>query len=89
MKFQRKTGLHEATLVDDQTVLLDISTSRYYDLNPVAARIWHLLEEPRNLDEICRLLEAEFDVDDRQCRQQVQGFLEDMLDKGLCDAADA
>lgn len=87
MKYRRKRGLHEATLDGSDTVLLDVETSKYYDLNLVASRIWQLLEQPRSPDELCETLQDEFDVDPADCKAQVEAFLKQMCDKGLCESS--
>lgn len=87
MKYQRKSNLSEATLDGNDTVLLDVTTSKYYDLNPVAARIWQLIEQPKDLHELCETLQGEFTVDEQQCQQQIKAFLQQMQEKGLCETA--
>jgi len=45
-----------------EEVILDPSTGTYYGLDPVGARAWALIEEPRSAREVCDCLEAEYDV---------------------------
>lgn len=69
--------------MEDGMVMMDIEKGAYYDLDPVGARIWALLEMPRTLDELCQVLTEEFDVDLAACRADTAEFLETLNDKGL------
>jgi len=65
-------GLH------DQLVMLDIQKGKYFSLNPVATRIWQMLDKPLTLDEICKRLLEEYEVEPIQCRQDVEEYINEM-----------
>ena len=67
----------------DETVMMNLDQGKYFSLNNVATRIWDLLAEPVTVDELCSVLTAEFDVDSRQCRSEVENYLEEMIRFGL------
>jgi len=67
----------------DQLVMMDIQQGKYFALNPVATRIWELLETPLNLEALCEKLLDEFDVTPEQCRLDVQEHLAEMQKLGL------
>jgi len=69
--------------LDDELVMLDIKKGRYFALNPVATRIWDLLEQPLAQTELCTLLMEEYDVEEAGCNTDVQEYLEDMVRLGL------
>lgn len=69
----------------DELVMMDLEQGKYFSLNPVATRIWDLLEEPASLDELCLKLTDEFDVGHDQCMAEVQALLSEMLSLGLID----
>ena len=71
------------TEIDDQTVMMDIEQGSYFGLNKTATRIWARLAEPMVGGELCDRLTEEFDVPREQCEQQVDDFLENLLDRGL------
>ena len=63
----------------DEVVILSLSTGEYYGLNPIAARIWSLVQEPRRVAEIRDTLLAEYDdVTPADCSAQVLALLEEM-----------
>lgn len=63
-----------------EAVILSLSTGEYYGLNPVAARIWDLLQQVRRVSEIRELLLAEYpDVTADDCTSQVLALLEELV----------
>jgi len=67
----------------DELVMMDIEKGKYFSLNPVATRIWDILEKPLSAEELCLQLIEEYEVDEEQCRKQVEELLEEMLKLGL------
>ena len=63
------------TDLDDTIVMMDVDEGQYYELDPVGARIWGLLETGRSAD-ICDTLAAEFAVDPDTCRRDTLEFLQ-------------
>lgn len=69
--------------LQDELVMMDLERGKYFSLNPVASRIWDLLENPLTLDELCSLLMEEYEVDAEQCRTDVEEVLTEMVRLGL------
>jgi hypothetical protein len=67
----------------DELVMMDIDQGKYFSLNPVATRIWDLLEESRDIDGICNKLVEEYEVDMEQCTGEVEEHLKEMVKLGL------
>lgn len=61
--------------IQDEIVMMDIESGEYYNLNPVATRIWELLENELTIDELCQILLKEYDVDEKQCKTDVNEHL--------------
>lgn len=81
-KFIRNTNAISGRL-NDELVMMDIRKGKYFSLNPVATRIWDLLEQPLSMEELCNQLTGEYDVDPGQCRDDVKDYLEEMTRLGL------
>ncbi len=64
------------TELDDTIVMMDADEGCYYELDPVGAKIWALLDGSRSVDELCQALTAQYDIDPDTCRHDVQEFLE-------------
>jgi hypothetical protein len=71
--------------VDEEMVMLDPRTSRYFGVDSIGARIWELLEQPVSVDEVCIALRGEFDVEEEACRADVLAFLEQLEDAELLE----
>ncbi len=67
---------------------IDAEAGYCYSLNETGGFIWGLLESPRSVDEICRCVCEEFDVDDTRCRRDVVYILEELEKSGLVTRED-
>ncbi|WP_337848453.1 PqqD family peptide modification chaperone [Sphingomonas sp.] len=65
--------LHSA--IGDETVMMSVAAGEFYDLDPVAGRIWQLLEVPGTVAQLRDRLCAEFEVDPATCEADVLLFL--------------
>ena len=65
--------------IDDDLVMLDVDQGKYFSLNPVAVRVWELLENTPSKNELCTILMEEFEVDAVQCQSEVQVLLDEMI----------
>ena len=72
-----------ASEVDGELVMMHVEKGSYYGLDPVAARIWQALQEPKSVDEVCALMMQRYDVDEATCRSEVTAFATQLLDEGL------
>ena len=64
--------------VDGTVVMMSVDQGMYFALEGVGSRIWALLEQPRQVGEICDALTEEFDIDAESCRREVLPFLADL-----------
>jgi hypothetical protein len=63
------------TELDDTVVMMDVDEGRYYELDPVGARVWALIESGPRVGEVCDALAAEYDVAPETCREETGAFL--------------
>ena len=64
------------TNLDDTIVMMDVDEGRYFELPPVAARIWTLIEEQQTVRSICDALVEEYDISVETCQQDTLEFLQ-------------
>lgn len=77
---------HVSCEVEDEMVILSLHTGEYYGLNPVALRVWSLLEQPRSVAEVRDVLLAEYaGVTPEECTEQLLGLLADMVELRLVE----
>lgn len=67
----------------DELVMMDIEKGKYFSLNPVATRIWDMLENPFSINELCAQLMDEYEVEVEQCFGEVEALLVEMKKLGL------
>lgn len=73
----------------DELVMMDPEQGKYFSLNPVATRIWDLLEVPMGLGEITAALMNEYEVGEDQCRAEVKEYLGEMTKLDLIAIVDS
>lgn len=83
LSYQRSAKVFFSKLPDGQCAILDTDRSLYFGLNPVAARIWALLEAPSTIDALVKQLCSEFAVSEAQCRADVEKCIDQMQEKAL------
>jgi hypothetical protein len=68
-----------------ETSILNIKSGVYYSLDPVGARIWSLIHEPRAVAEIQNAIANEYDVERERCARDVIVLLEELHAQGLIE----
>ena len=71
-----------------EAAILNIKTGVYYGLDPVGARIWNLVQEPRAVADIQSAITNEYNVEPERCAQDLAGLLEKLLAEGLIEVKD-
>ena len=70
-------------IIEGEAVLLSMDTKVLRGLNPVGSRIWELIDGQRSLEEITGVIVQEFEVAPGVAVQDVQAFVQELLDRGL------
>ncbi len=78
-----RSGDHISSHLDDELVVMSITSGKYYGLDPIAEQIWQLLEQPRNVGEICAWVLKRYQVGERQCESDIRALLQKMLRENL------
>jgi hypothetical protein len=69
----------------EESAILNLKNSVYYGLDPVGARVWALLQQPRSVHELRDALLAEYEVEASRCEQDLLALLEKMRSEGLIE----
>lgn len=77
-----KQGDWLAAKVGDELVMMSAEKGNYIGLSEVGARIWELIETPRDVDAVCAQLRSEYDVPPDACRAEVEQFLNELVKHG-------
>jgi len=68
-----------------EAAILNLKNGIYYGLDPVGARVWNLIQQPRTLAELREILVAEYDVDAARVESDIRGLLTQLLDNELVE----
>jgi Coenzyme PQQ synthesis protein D (PqqD) len=69
----------------EESAILNLKNSMYYGLDPVGARVWSLLQQPRSISEVRDALVSEYEVEADRCETDLLALLEKMLSEGLIE----
>jgi Coenzyme PQQ synthesis protein D (PqqD) len=69
----------------DESAILNRKNSVYYGVNPMGARVWNLLQQPRSVTELRDTLLDEYEVGADRCEQDLLELLEKMRGEGLIE----
>lgn len=70
-------------LPDQGLVLLDLATEEYFGLDEVGSRMYEVLISQGSVAAACEVLLAEYEVDAETLRGDVEGFVTQLLERGL------
>lgn len=71
------------SVLNDELVMVDAMTGKYYGLGGTGPRLWELLEQPMTVGELVDRLVAEYAVDERLCREETVRYLQQLHEAGL------
>lgn len=69
--------------VHNELMMLNVDQGAYYSLDPIAAEIWNLLEQPMRVETLADQLQKRYAVSAEQCRADVLEFLEKLRENGM------
>jgi hypothetical protein len=73
----------------EESAILNLKNSVYYGMNPVGARVWTLLQQPRSVGELRDTLLDEYEVAADTCERELFELLEKMRIEGLVEVRNA
>ncbi|MGB0034023.1 MAG: PqqD family protein [Candidatus Acidiferrales bacterium] len=72
----------------EESAILNLKNSVYYGMNPVGARVWNLLQQPKSITELRDALIDEYEVETKRCEMDLLELLEKMRAEGLIEVQD-
>ena len=73
----------------EEAAILSLKNSVYYGMNPVGARVWELLKQPKSVAELRDILLEEFEVDEERCGKDLLALLGTLRGEGLIEVLGA
>ena len=72
-----------ASEIDDEVVMMNIQSGKYFGMDAIGSRIWQLVEEKIQVKEIIAQLLEEYNVTEEQCSNDVLEFLNELYEQNL------
>ena len=73
----------------EESAILNLKNSVYYGMNPVGARVWNLVQQPKRVSQLRDMLVEEYEVDAVRCERDLLDLLEQMRVEGLIEISQA
>lgn len=75
--------------LEGESAILSLSNGVYYGLDPLGARIWELIQEPRTVNEVRDVILSEYEVERDRCERDLLELLRQLNDQGLIQVRNA
>jgi hypothetical protein len=69
--------------LDQESVLLNLDTERYFGLDSVGTRMWQLVTAAHTVEEALAQLVDEYDAPEERLRADLASLLEHLMENGL------
>ena len=74
--------------VEGESVLLNLARESYFGLDEIGTRMWSVLTTSPSIQSAYESLLSEYDVGADQLRQDLDGFVQTLVDNGLVELRD-
>jgi len=68
-----------------EAAILNMKNGVYYGLNPVGARIWNLIQQPKTVSDVLHTLLEEYEVDSDRCERDLVELLQKLAAQDLIE----
>ena len=88
--FDGKVTIPDGVLVRElagESVLLNLETESYFGLDEIGSRMWIVLTESPSIELAFKTLAAEYEVEAKQLRLDIEIFIKKLVDLGLLRVA--
>jgi hypothetical protein len=72
-------------VIGDEAVILNLKSELYLGLDPVGTRMWMVLHSAPSIQDAYESLLAEFDVEPKRLRRDLDKLLDQMIEQGLIE----
>jgi hypothetical protein len=72
----------------NEVVVLHLEDGVYYGLNPVASRVWELVQQPRTVEEVRNTLLSEYEIEEPACTRDLLALLDQLMRWKLVEVKD-
>lgn len=69
-----------------ETAVLNIKDNSTTIIKGIGPRIWELIQSPKRVGELREIILGEYDVDRKECENDLLALLRDLIQRGLAEA---
>ena len=69
----------------EESVILNLKTGMYFGLSEVGASVWKLLQHPITVEDICKAMLQDYEVEAEQCERDILALLQELIDAQLAE----
>ena len=74
--------------LEDEIVLLNLTSGIYFGLAGVGSRVWNLMKTPKTVGNLLKAITGEYAVSPEQCERDLAAFLAQLVNEGLIEITD-
>ncbi|PEC23144.1 lasso peptide biosynthesis PqqD family chaperone [Bacillus cereus] len=74
--------------MDGEKVMLNVQKGNYYNLGEIGGEIWERIEKPIKINQLVTMLVSNYEIERKDCEEQVLSFLECLFQEGLIQIED-
>ena len=87
MSYQAAQGIVFTQLSDTESVLLNLTTKKYYSLNETGTLFWTLMQQSKTVQDIANSFSETYKITPDQARIKVDGFAQELVSEKLIQEA--
>lgn len=73
----------EPAEIDDDIVMMNLETGKYYYLTETGKDIWQLIDNKKSVGALITLLQSMYDVNYESCQKDLLDFLDQLCKSGI------
>lgn len=78
-----------SAMMGEHLIMLNIEHGSYFDMNPTARLIWESLATPCTIDDLCAIIQEEYEVPEHSCRESVEHFILELQKENMISFPEA
>jgi hypothetical protein len=87
-QFVVQTKGNIASDMGGEKVMLSVNSGKYYNFGEIGGEIWDLINQKISVNQVISTLVSNYEVEQRECEEQVIAFLEKLYDQNLIEVSD-
>jgi ubiquitin C-terminal hydrolase len=87
-QFVVQTKGNIASDMGGEKVMLSVNSGKYYNFGEIGGEIWDMINQKITVNQVISTLISNYEIDQRDCEEQVIAFLEKLHAENLIEVSD-